>query len=181
MEMPRAFSSFRRSVSTPVSAFTSEVLPWSMWPAVPTIIWFLRSFGSYDHLVPTIIWFLRSFGSYDHLVPTIIWFRRSLRAGHHMVRPSVGAILGAEQRELFDKALLVFETAQVQAESAVADAPDHGHRQLAERPLHPREQAARALGVGGAHPEARAGEGFHRLGAAADLAGAVFDADRERG
>src|SRR6185369_4748411 len=120
MEMPRAFSSFRRSVSTPVSAFTSEVLPWSMWPAVPTIIWFLRSFGSYDHLVPTIIWFLRS-----------------LRAGHHMVRPSVGAILGAEQRELFDKALLVFETAQVQAESAVADAPDHGHRQLAERPLHP--------------------------------------------
>jgi hypothetical protein len=23
-------------VSVPVSAFTSEVLPWSMWPAVPT-------------------------------------------------------------------------------------------------------------------------------------------------
>ena len=35
--MPRAFSSFRRSASTPVSAFTSAVLPWSMWPAVPTI------------------------------------------------------------------------------------------------------------------------------------------------
>src|SRR5262245_14996100 len=33
--MPRAFSSGRRSVSTPVSARTSEVLPWSMWPAVP--------------------------------------------------------------------------------------------------------------------------------------------------
>src|SRR6267143_480197 len=38
MEMPRAFSSLRRSVSTPVNARTSVVLPWSMWPAVPTII-----------------------------------------------------------------------------------------------------------------------------------------------
>src|SRR5437763_618895 len=38
MVMPRAFSSFSRSVSTPVSARTSEVLPWSMWPAVPTIM-----------------------------------------------------------------------------------------------------------------------------------------------
>ena len=36
--MPRAFSSGSRSVSTPVSARTSAVLPWSMWPAVPTII-----------------------------------------------------------------------------------------------------------------------------------------------
>jgi len=27
-------SSGSRSVSVPVSAFTSEVLPWSMWPAV---------------------------------------------------------------------------------------------------------------------------------------------------
>src|SRR5439155_21275431 len=34
--MPRAFSSGSRSVSIPVSAFTSDVLPWSMWPAVPT-------------------------------------------------------------------------------------------------------------------------------------------------
>ena len=33
--MPRRFSSGRRSASIPVSAFTSEVLPWSMWPAVP--------------------------------------------------------------------------------------------------------------------------------------------------
>src|SRR5512146_285959 len=38
MVMPRAFSSFRRSASMPVSAFTSEVLPWSMWPAVPMIM-----------------------------------------------------------------------------------------------------------------------------------------------
>ena len=37
--MPRAFSSGRRSVSMPVSAFTSEVLPWSMCPAVPTTTW----------------------------------------------------------------------------------------------------------------------------------------------
>ena len=36
MVMPRAFSSGSRSVSMPVSALTSEVLPWSMWPAVPT-------------------------------------------------------------------------------------------------------------------------------------------------
>ena len=35
--MPRAFSSGKRSVSMPVSALTSEVLPWSMWPAVPTL------------------------------------------------------------------------------------------------------------------------------------------------
>src|SRR6266702_3674708 len=34
--IPRRFSSSQRSVSTPVRAFTSAVLPWSMWPAVPT-------------------------------------------------------------------------------------------------------------------------------------------------
>jgi hypothetical protein len=34
--MPRRFSSGSRSVSTPVSARTSVVLPWSMWPAVPS-------------------------------------------------------------------------------------------------------------------------------------------------
>ena len=32
MEMPRFFSSFRRSVSTPVRARTRAVLPWSIWP-----------------------------------------------------------------------------------------------------------------------------------------------------
>src|SRR5437764_6012860 len=37
MEMPRRFSSGSRSVSLPVSARTSQVLPWSMWPAVPTV------------------------------------------------------------------------------------------------------------------------------------------------
>src|SRR5690348_5170583 len=36
--MPRSFSSLRRSVSTPVSARTSVVLPWSICPAVPTIM-----------------------------------------------------------------------------------------------------------------------------------------------
>jgi hypothetical protein len=36
MVMPRRFSSASRSVSTPVSAWTSAVLPWSMCPAVPT-------------------------------------------------------------------------------------------------------------------------------------------------
>ena len=35
--MPRRFSSSSRSVSTPVKARTRAVLPWSMWPAVPTI------------------------------------------------------------------------------------------------------------------------------------------------
>ena len=38
MVMPRAFSSFRRSVSMPVRARTREVLPWSTWPAVPSTI-----------------------------------------------------------------------------------------------------------------------------------------------
>src|SRR5436190_1164823 len=38
MLMPRAFSSGRRSVSTPVRAWTSVLLPWSMCPAVPTIM-----------------------------------------------------------------------------------------------------------------------------------------------
>src|SRR5437667_11970600 len=33
--MPRSFSSFSRSVSWPVSAWMSEVLPWSMGPAGP--------------------------------------------------------------------------------------------------------------------------------------------------
>ena len=35
--MPRSFSSFRRSVSRPVSALMSVVLPWSMCPAVPSV------------------------------------------------------------------------------------------------------------------------------------------------
>ena len=36
METPRAFSSGRRSVSMPVSARTSAVLPWSTWPMTPS-------------------------------------------------------------------------------------------------------------------------------------------------
>src|SRR5712692_5069041 len=43
MEIPRCFSSFRRSVSMPVSAPTSAVLPWSMWPAVPIMIFFIST------------------------------------------------------------------------------------------------------------------------------------------
>ena len=39
--MPRFFSSARRSVSMPVSAFISAVLPWSTWPAVPIITCFM--------------------------------------------------------------------------------------------------------------------------------------------
>src|SRR5882762_9944910 len=41
MVMPRRFSSSRRSASIPVRARTSAVLPWSMCPAVPTIIFFM--------------------------------------------------------------------------------------------------------------------------------------------
>ena len=37
MVIPRSFSSFSRSGSVPVSARTSVLLPWSMWPAVPTM------------------------------------------------------------------------------------------------------------------------------------------------
>src|SRR5882762_8946260 len=43
MEMPRCFSSFKRSVSMPVSAPTSAVLPWSMWPAVPIMMFFIST------------------------------------------------------------------------------------------------------------------------------------------
>ena len=45
MVMPRAFSSFSRSPSTPVSALTSDVLPWSICPAVPTIMDAVRRVG----------------------------------------------------------------------------------------------------------------------------------------
>ena len=37
IEIPRRRSSASRSVSVPVSAATSAVLPWSMWPAVPSV------------------------------------------------------------------------------------------------------------------------------------------------
>src|SRR5512145_2438284 len=40
--MPRSRSSARRSGSMPVSARTSAVLPWSMCPAVPTIMLIMR-------------------------------------------------------------------------------------------------------------------------------------------
>src|SRR5689334_12147839 len=43
MVMPRRFSSSRRSASMPVRALTRAVLPWSMCPAVPTIIFFMAS------------------------------------------------------------------------------------------------------------------------------------------
>ena len=33
----------KRSASVPVSALTSAVLPWSMWPAVPTIMFLMRA------------------------------------------------------------------------------------------------------------------------------------------
>ena len=42
MVIPRSFSSFKRSVSIPVSALISDVFPWSMWPAVPRIICFMK-------------------------------------------------------------------------------------------------------------------------------------------
>src|SRR5947199_6988935 len=41
MVMPRRFSSSRRSVSMPVRARTSAVLPWSMCPAVPMMMDFI--------------------------------------------------------------------------------------------------------------------------------------------
>src|SRR5260370_36031534 len=41
MVMPRLFSSSRRSASMPVSARTRAVLPWSICPAVPAIIFFM--------------------------------------------------------------------------------------------------------------------------------------------
>src|SRR3712207_5298134 len=43
--MPRRFSSFSRSVSMPVRALTSAVLPWSMWPAVPAMTLFILCCG----------------------------------------------------------------------------------------------------------------------------------------
>src|ERR1700722_1807744 len=42
MVMPRRFSSSSRSASIPVRAFTSAVFPWSMCPAVPTMIDFIK-------------------------------------------------------------------------------------------------------------------------------------------
>src|SRR5579872_4847651 len=41
MVIPRLFSSSSRSASMPVSAFTSAVFPWSMCPAVPTMMFFI--------------------------------------------------------------------------------------------------------------------------------------------
>src|SRR5438876_7934901 len=41
MVIPRRFSSSSRSASIPVSALTRAVLPWSMWPAVPMIMFFM--------------------------------------------------------------------------------------------------------------------------------------------
>src|ERR1700736_5218468 len=41
MVMPRLFSSSRRSASMPVRARTKAVLPWSICPAVPAIIFFM--------------------------------------------------------------------------------------------------------------------------------------------
>src|SRR5207253_8266496 len=49
MEIPRCCSSGSRSVSLPVSARTSQVLPWSMCPAVPTVSAMARTLQTLDH------------------------------------------------------------------------------------------------------------------------------------
>src|SRR5450755_3431296 len=46
MVIPRRRSSGRRSASIPVSARRSAVLPWSIWPAVPTTTVIAAAFGS---------------------------------------------------------------------------------------------------------------------------------------
>src|SRR5580692_9616147 len=43
MEIPRCFSSLSRSVSMPVRARTKAVLPWSIWPAVPIMMFFIST------------------------------------------------------------------------------------------------------------------------------------------
>src|ERR1700742_2488517 len=54
MEIPRAFSSGSRSVSTPVNARTSAVLPWSMCPAVPSVCAILDRMPSFDEVARAI-------------------------------------------------------------------------------------------------------------------------------
>src|SRR3954452_4094030 len=54
--MPRSCSSGRRSVSTPVSAWTSTVLPWSMWPAVPRVSGCIAGTVAYRALHDTQAW-----------------------------------------------------------------------------------------------------------------------------
>src|SRR3954453_4235336 len=54
--MPRSRSSGSRSVSTPVSARTSTVLPWSMWPAVPRVSGCIAGTVSYRALHDTPAW-----------------------------------------------------------------------------------------------------------------------------
>src|SRR3989339_834525 len=49
MVMPLAFSSLSLSVSMPVRALTSVVLPWSIWPAVPSMICFM---ATHKRLIP---------------------------------------------------------------------------------------------------------------------------------
>src|SRR5271170_67210 len=44
MVIPRRFSSSRRSASMPVRARTRAVLPWSICPAVPAIMFFMPLF-----------------------------------------------------------------------------------------------------------------------------------------
>src|SRR5207247_6816499 len=44
IDMPRRFSSSKRSVSIPVNARTSAVFPWSICPAVPATMLFMGSF-----------------------------------------------------------------------------------------------------------------------------------------
>ena len=74
--MPRRFSSSRRSVSIPVSARTSAVLPWSMWPAVPTIMFFMG-------LLAILLLALPAFGQEQTPVfrATTAWVRVDVQVG----------------------------------------------------------------------------------------------------
>src|SRR6185436_17943540 len=112
MEIPRAFSSGRRSVSTPVSVLTRRVLPWSMWPAVATIT------------------------SFPFLVSRLSFLVRSLRASR-VARDEPRATrneslldaLQIEMLQLLHEFLLVLQAAEIHDEGAILDPAYHGHRQ----------------------------------------------------
>src|SRR5215210_7682962 len=102
--MPRRCSSGSRSVSLPVSARTSHVLPWSMCPAVPTVS------GIYASCGPG----CRSRSAYSSATGA----RNSALRG--IFGPASGRDGGGDLVEV-----VVAKRAAVEEQAAVADDPDH--------------------------------------------------------
>src|SRR5262249_53156607 len=187
-EMPRAFSSFSRSVSTPVSLRTSAVLPWSMWPAVPTIMAPAPRRGGNTHACgwcgcdaarcPAPMGSGRAPQLARCALPgarPLLWQIVSRQSCGKSCVASRVSKARPQPAELGQEGWLIIEAPQVQDQRSLLHVAEHWDRQLAQRQVERLETAAGALVARRYDGDADAGQRGERQRARADLALAGSD------